>query len=120
LIEQKGRQAFAELRDKKGPFVFMNTYVFVTSPGGTELVNGGLPALEGRNLMDLRDLEGRATVKDEIAIAMAEGNAWLKSYWYKPGGDTMAPKQTYVRKVQYGDETFIVGSGYYTREEPVT
>lgn len=119
LIEQKGRQAFAELRDRKGAFVFMDTYVFVMTPDGTELVNGGQPALEGRNLLDLKDLEGRATVKDEAAIAMAEGNAWLKSYWFKPGGNTMAPKQTYVRKAQYGEETFIVGSGFYAKEEPV-
>jgi signal transduction histidine kinase len=69
--------------------------------------------MEGRNLIDLRDLKGNAVVKDEIAAAMKEGKAWLDCFWYRPGGNTQAMKRTYVRKVQAGKEVFIVGSGIY-------
>lgn len=85
LIAERGKEAFTLLRDKTGPFVFMDTYVFVQSPGGTELVNPALPALEGRNLMDLRDLQGNAVIREQTARAMSDGNAWLELYWYKPG-----------------------------------
>jgi signal transduction histidine kinase len=40
----------------------MDTYVFVESTDGVELVNAAQPSLEGRNLMDLRDLKGKALV----------------------------------------------------------
>jgi signal transduction histidine kinase len=113
LIEREGKKAFARLRDKTGPFVFMDVYVFVTSPEGTELVNAGLPSLEGRNLMHLKDLKGNAVVEEEIAAAMKEGSAWLEMYWYKPGTNVPVPKRTYVRKVQSGGRTYIVGSGFY-------
>lgn len=114
LVEERGKDAFTRLRDKTGPFVFMDTYVFVTSPEGIELVNPGLPSLEGRNLIDLKDLQGKPVIRDEIAAAMQAGSAWLDLYWYKPGHNTPALKQTFVRKAQFGREVYIVGSGIYT------
>lgn len=113
LIQERGREAFPRLRDRRGPFIFMDTYVFVQSPDGTELVNPGQPALEGRNLLDLRDLTGKPVIRDEIALAMQNGSGWLQLEWYRPGDNTPARKWTFVRKVQRGPETFIVGSGIY-------
>ena len=91
----------------------MDTYVFVESPEGVELVNAGHPSLEGRNLMEVRDLKGKALVREEIEAAMQRGSAWLDGYWYRPGSNTPTLKRTLVRKVQSGKETFIVGSGIY-------
>jgi signal transduction histidine kinase len=113
LIEQHGREAFGRLRDRTGPFVFMDTYVFVDSLDGMELVNAGQPTLEGRNLSDLRDLRGKAVVTEQIDIALRDGSAWLECFWYKPGGNAPARKLTYVRKVEAGEETFVIGSGLY-------
>lgn len=113
LIAEHGKEAFSQLRDRTGPFVFMDTYVFVGSPKGIELVNPAHPSLEGKNLWSLRDLRGKAVVQEQIAIATTRGSGWLDHYWYKPGDNTSARKQTYVRKVQAGRDTYIVGSGIY-------
>lgn len=113
LVEEHGKGAFPILRDKTGPFVFMDTYVFVESEDGTELVNPALPALEGRNLMEVVDLEGKKVIRKEHDVAMREGRAWIDMAWYKPGSNQPARKLTYVRKVQSGGETFLVGSGIY-------
>lgn len=113
LISERGKSAFGQLRDLTGPFVFMDTYVFVQGTDGTELVNPVMPSLEGRNLTELKDLQGKTVVKDEIASALKQGSAWLEGYWYKPGDNTPARKLTYVRKVESGGETYIVGSGIY-------
>ncbi len=113
LIAEQGRKAFSQLRDKRGPFVFMDTSLFVDSPDGTELMNPAFPSLEGKNLIDLKDLTGKAVVQDEIAAAMKAGSAWVDLYWYKPGHNTSARKQTYVRKVQSGQDVYIVGAGVY-------
>jgi len=116
LVAAQGKQAFPQLRDKTGPFVFMDTYVFVQSPNGTELVNPLQPSLEGKNLIDLKDLKGNPVIREQISAAMKDGSAWLDIYWYKPGTNTPAPKPTYVRKVQSGQETYIVGSGLYMEQ----
>jgi signal transduction histidine kinase len=113
LVEERGPGAFRELRDKTGPFVFMDTYVFVDAPDGTELVNAAQPSLEGMNLRGLRDAKGKALADEYIDAAMTKGSAWVDYHWYKPGNNIPARKQAYVRKVQSGDATYIVGSGVY-------
>ena len=116
LVAVRGRDAFGELRDRRGPFVFIDTYVFVNAPDGLELVNGGQPGMEGKNVMAVTDVKGKALVKEYIALAMKEGSGWIDYYWYKPGQNTPAHKIAYVRKVQSGADTFIVGSGFYIEE----
>lgn len=113
LIAERGKEAFGELRDKKGLFVFMDTYVFVDTPDGTELVNPAQPSLEGKNIIDLKDLNGKAVAREYIGAALKDDSAWVEYTWYKPGHNTPTPKQAYVRKVQSGQDTYIVGSGVY-------
>ena len=113
LVTDRGKEAFGQLRDKTGPFVFLDTYVFVDTTDGTELVNPAQPSLEGKNLIDLRDVKGKAVVREFIAATMKDGSAWVDYYWWKPGQNTPARKQTYVRKVQSGQDTYILGSGFY-------
>ena len=113
LVAERGSAAFGQLRDRTGPFVFMDTYVFVQSIDGTELVNPAQPGLEGRNLIDHEDLNGKPVVREEIEAAIRNGSAWVDCYWYRPGDNVPARKATYVRKVQSGPDTYIVGSGIY-------
>jgi signal transduction histidine kinase len=113
LIEARGRGAFDRLRDQTGPFRFMDIYVFVDTPDGTELVNPAQPSLEGTNLMGLKDVNGKPVAREYIAAAMKDGRAWVEYYWYKPGDNVPARKETFVRKVVSNGETFIVGSGLY-------
>ncbi len=111
LVAERGKGAFGALRDKTGPFLFMDTYVFVDSPDGIELVNAAQPSLEGKNVSDLRDLSGKAVAREYLALALRDGEGWVEYHWYKPGQNTPSLKRTYVRKVQAGGETYIVGAG---------
>jgi signal transduction histidine kinase len=113
LIEQKGKAAFGVLRDKTGPFMFLDTYIFVDMPDGTELVNGAFSGVEGKNIMDFKDVNGKYLVRDYINLALKNGAGWMKYFWPKPGSDKPFEKHTYVKKVNYGGETFIVGCGAY-------
>lgn len=113
LIAERGPEAFSVLRDKTGPFVFMDTYVFVQSPDGTELVNAAMPSLEGKNLWDLKDLQGKFVIRDQNTTVIEQGRVWIESSWFKPGDNTPARKLSYVRKVLFGDRVYIVGSGIY-------
>ena len=113
LVAERGKEAFGALRDKTGPYVFLDTYVFVDDIDGTELVNPAQPSLEGKDLSDMRDVNGKLVVREYVRAAMKDGSAWVDYYWYKPGHNTPARKHSYVRKVQFGKSTYIVGSGFY-------
>jgi signal transduction histidine kinase len=111
LVMDRGKEAFGQLRDKKGPFIFMDTYVFVDNLHGVELVNPAQPSLEGKNIMNLRDVKGKLVTQEYINAAVKNGSAWVDYYWYKPGNNIIAHKYTYVLKVQSGGETYIIGAG---------
>jgi signal transduction histidine kinase len=113
LVATEGPEAFDALRDETGPFFFMDTYVFVMTPDGTELVNPAQPSLEGQNLIDVKDAYGKEVARENIETAMGAGSGWVEYHWYKPGDNTPVPKRTYVRKVEHGPYTYVVGSGLY-------
>ena len=113
LVAEEGPRAFDTLRDRCGPFVFMDTYVFVLSPDGIQLVNADFPSLEGKNIIDLRDANGKPVIREEIAAATEKGSAWLELWWFKPGHNTPARKEAFVQMTRFGDATYIVGSGIY-------
>lgn len=113
LVADQGKEAFAQIRDKTGPFVFMDTYVFVDTPDAIELVNPAQPSLEGKDLSDLKDVKGKLVARECINAAMKDGSGWVDYYWYKPGHNTPARKVAFVRKVQYGEEIYIIGAGLY-------
>lgn len=117
LVSQQGKAAFPLLRDKTGPFVFMNTYVFVDNLQGVELVNAAQPSMEGKSLIDAKDLNGKLLVRDYIDAARKNGSAWVDYLWYKPGANEPVQKHSYVKKVQHGNETYIVGAGLYTGDQ---
>jgi signal transduction histidine kinase len=119
VVAQEGEAGFAKLRDKTGPYFFMDTYVFVVTPEGLELVNPGQPSMEGTNILELKDVHGKDVIRQCIQEAMKNGGGWVEYYWYKPGDNTPTRKMTYVQKVQNGSATYIVGSGFYTEEAAV-
>lgn len=113
LVARRGADAFETLSDPKGPFRFMDVYVFVNDPVGTEIVNPAQPSLQGKNLLNIRDAKGRQMVREYIDAAMRLDSAWVTYEWYRPGSNSPTTKHAYVRKVRFQDKTFIVGSGYY-------
>ena len=72
--------------------------------------------MEGTNIIDLTDVNGKYVSRQVITTAMQNGSGWAEYYWYKPGDNTPTRKLTFVRKVQVGQDTYIVGSGFYTDE----
>ncbi len=73
LVADRGPAAFEQLRDKVGPFYFMNTYVFVYRSDGVDLVNRVQPSREGKNMMDVKDVQGKPVMKEIIETATKDG-----------------------------------------------
>ena len=71
LLKKEGMAGFDRLRDKSDEFAFMDTYVFVLDANGKELVNPAFPNLEGRNLVNYKDAQGKLLVKE-----MLDGLGW--------------------------------------------
>ncbi len=113
LLQSKGTEAFTEFRKKDSKWLKDDTYIFVFKMNGIELFHPIEPELEGTNIIDLKDVNGKAYVQETIETAKTQGSGWIDYMWPKPGESKPSKKSSHIKKVEVGEETFIVGSGFY-------
>jgi len=114
LLQSEGTKAFIEFRKKDSKWLKGDTYIFVSNMNGIILLQPIDPELEGKNMIDWKDVNGKAANQEMIETAKTKGSGWVDYMWPKPGESEPSKKMTYIKKVKAGDETFIVGSGFYT------
>jgi signal transduction histidine kinase len=114
LLESKGTEAFTEFRKKDSQWLKGDTYIFAFDMNGIEIFHPIKPDLEGKNIIDFKDVNGKAFVQEMIEIANTKGSGWVEYVYPKPAESAPSKKMTYIKKVKAGDETLIIGSGYYT------
>ncbi|MDM8515433.1 cache domain-containing protein [Desulfobacterales bacterium HSG16] len=87
-------------------------YYFVTDFNGIEHLFADRPELEGKNLIDMRDTEGKSVIRDMIEIARERKEGFYHYTWTKP--DTMGkgfPKIAFVKHFKPFD--WFIGTGEY-------
>jgi len=114
LLQSKGTEAFTEFRKKDSKWLIDDTYIFVLNMNAILLLDPIKPELEGKNIIDLKDFNGKAHVQEMIETAKTQGSGWIDYMWPKPGESKPSKKSSYIKKVEVSEETFIVGSGLYT------
>jgi signal transduction histidine kinase len=113
LVEQKGKDAFPELRkDKK--WNNGDVYIFIDRFDGLVLLNPPSPEIEEKNLIDWQDAKGKKIVREFVQLAKSKGSGWVDYYWPKPGEQKPSKKMSYVKKAKLpSGEDIIVGAGMY-------
>ena len=76
---------------------------------GVNVAHGARPALIGKNLIDLKDQDGKYLVRELIDIANKKGSGWFDYKWPNPLNNKIEDKTSYVEKM--GD--YMVGVGIY-------
>ena len=80
---------------------------------GKTVVNLASPELEGTNTIDLEDIEGKKIGRQMLSLVAEREAGWVDYMWPRPGDRRPAKKSSYVRRVEVGDELFVVGAGVY-------
>ncbi len=115
LIQAEGEAAFAKIKDPSGEFRFGDGkgYVWVHDIDGVMLMHPIKPSLDGKTLLDLRDVNGvfLFAAMNELVEEKKEG--WVPYAWPKPGDKKSSPKISYVVKVENGGTVYVAGSGMY-------
>lgn len=111
-IKENGREkALAEFIGSNPKFKQGDLYIFVTSSTGTMLAHGTNPKLVGKDLIDLKDADGKLFVKSYIELANSKGKGWVDYKWPNPVDSTIQIKSTYIEKL----DDMIVGCGIYKK-----
>ena len=113
LLEEKGLDALEEMRLQSSEFILMDSYIFIKDDEANELLNIAFPELEGTNLANKQDSNGKYFVREVLTTLRTEDDCWIEYMWPKPGQTEPSRKLSYEKKVLLADITLIVGAGYY-------
>ena len=59
-------------------------YPFIYDMSGTCVAHGARPALIGKNLVDLKDQDGKYLIREMLAVAKGPGSGWVDYKWPNP------------------------------------
>lgn len=87
-------------------------YFFATRMDGVEQLFADRPSFEGKNLLGMRDTEGRYVIRDMIGLVRKQGEGFYRYTWTKPD----KPGKHY-RKISYikrfAPFNWFIGTGIY-------
>ncbi len=111
-IQASGKEkAFAEFSDPKGAWVDRDLYVTVYDLTGTCLAHGFNPKLVGKNMIEMKDVDGKPFVKERQDRAKTEDAFWIDYKYVNPLTRTIEKKRMYTERL--GD--VVVSAGVYER-----
>jgi cytochrome c len=84
-------------------------YPFIYDLNGIIVASGGHTALIGKNLLALRDSDGKYFVHEMFEVAKGTGNGWVNYKFPNPFTGTVQSKSAYIERM--GD--YIVGVGIW-------
>jgi cytochrome c len=93
---------------KDGGFQDRDLYVTVQDSKANMVCHGTTAALEGKNMLNLKDVDGKAF---NVEIQAVKETAWVEFKWINPVSKQVEPKKTY--QIRVGE--YIVGVGAYAQ-----
>jgi hypothetical protein len=103
--------AIATFSKSPGPFVRGDLYVTVLSLNGDALAHIN-PRMVGKNLIDLRDVDGQYFVRERLATASRATSGWQDYKFYNPLSRMVEPKRVYWEKF----DNLVFTAGAYKPE----
>jgi cytochrome c len=103
-------KALVEFNNQKGQFVKDELYLFVYDSKGNNLAHGQNPKMVGKNLLEMRDVDGIFVIKKVLEIGDSKkGNGWQNYKWPNTISKTVEAKSSYTEK--FGD--LYISCGIY-------
>jgi hypothetical protein len=101
-------KAFPAFDAKDGPWHDRDLFVIVQDSKGFMVAHGTNPGLIGKNVLDLKDVDGKPFNRETQAI---KDTGWVTFKWKNPLTDAVEPKTQYI--IRTGD--YLVGVGAYAK-----
>lgn len=103
-------KAYAEFSDKGNPsWHHQDLYLVVYGLDGVVHAHGANAKMIGKNLIELKDIDGKAFVKERVDMAKTHATFWQDYKFTNPETKKIEPKSMYCEKL---DETVVCGGIY--------
>lgn len=104
-------KAFDDFTKDKANWVKKDLYVFVFDLEANWKAHGANEKLVGKNLMNLKDQNGKEFIKEFIQVVTTKGEGWVDYDWASPVTKKVEDKTTLVKRVP--GTNFAVAVGVY-------
>lgn len=102
-------KAYAEFSKKGGAFSDRDLYLVVYGLDGVVLAHGSNAKMIGKNLLDLKDIDGKAFVKERVELGKTKPSFWQEYKFTNPETKKIEPKVMYCER----DSDTVVCGGIY-------
>lgn len=99
----------AEISNKSGQFIDRDLYLVVYALDGTVRAHGANEKMIGKNLIELKDVDGKEFVKERVELAKSKGTFWQDYKFTNPTNKKIEPKSMYCEKL---DDAAVCGGIY--------
>lgn len=111
LKENGPEKSFAAFNASKGQFTNKDLYIFVINQKGKMVAHGMLPKIVDKDVLEMKDADGKFLFKDMLAATSKQANAWVYYKWPNPSTKSVDDKSTYLERV----DEFVIGCGIYKK-----
>jgi len=110
FIKANGKEkGYAEVSKKGSQFSDRDLYLVVYGLDGMVFAHGANEKMIGKNLIGLRDIDGKEFVKERVEMAKTKPNFWQDYKFTNPVDKKIEPKSMYCEKL---DDTVVCGGIY--------
>jgi signal transduction histidine kinase len=111
-LKTNGREkAFAEVSNKHGQFIDRDLYIVVYGMDGVVRAHGANAKMIGKNLMEIKDVDGKPFVKERVEMAKKKSPFWQDYKFTNPVSGDIEPKTMYCQP----EDDLIVCGGVYLK-----
>lgn len=111
-IKSSGAEtAYADFTAQKPEFINHDVYVVVYDLNGKCLAHGQNAKQVGKDLIEFKDADGKAFIKERVDLANSKGKFWQDYKFTDPVTKKILPKSAYCEKADQS----IVCAGIYKR-----
>lgn len=110
FVKSSGAEkAYAEFSKKGGAFSDRDLYLVVYGLDGVVRAHGSNAKMIGKNLIDLKDIDGKAFVKERVELGKAKPSFWQEYKFTNPETKKIEPKVMYCERES---DTVVCGGIY--------
>jgi cytochrome c len=110
FIKKEGKEkGYTEITNKKGQFNDRDLYLVVYGLDGVVRAHGANDKMVAKNLMELKDVDGKPFVKERVEMGKANATFWQDYKFSNPVSKKIEPKQMYCERLE---DTVVCGGIY--------
>ncbi len=109
--KENGKDKAIATINARQQFIDRDLYVVIYDMQGKNLAHGANPRMVNKDLLEMKDVDGKAYMRERIELIKSKGKGWQDYKFNNPVSQKIEPKTMYVERI----DDLIFGCGIYKK-----